>query len=169
MILIVVDSLIAVPRASGDDPEDCRQERNPADRRLQEFRSFGKSPAWAPARAGRLLTGAGKGVRPCRDRLPGETAACAQSRQLPGRGDIPHQAGAEPPGVRFRPPPESAREAALTLRSRAIGRGNGAEGRENRRFGGRRARNRDRIGGSEPGTGNNLQPTKPADPQDSCC
>ena len=29
----------------------------------------GASPAWAPARASRLLTGAGRGVRPCRDRL----------------------------------------------------------------------------------------------------
>lgn len=100
----------------------------------------------------------------CRIGWPREIAACARSRQLPGRGDIPHQAGAEPPGVRFRPPPESAREAALTSVSRAIGRGNGAEGHENRRFGGGQARNRDRIGGPEPGTGNNGRLAKPDGP-----
>ncbi len=110
----------------------------------------GASPAWAPARASRLLTGAGRGVRPCRDRLAERDSRMRQvaSTLAAGSSVILPRAGTGPPGVRFRPLPESTCVAALTFRSWAIGRGNGAEGHENRRFESRRARNRGRIGGA---------------------
>ena len=67
----------------------------------------GASPAWAPARAGRLLAVAGIGVRPCRDRLAGRDSRMRQVASTPRleRSGIPHPAGTEPPGARFRPLP----------------------------------------------------------------
>ena len=105
-----------------------------------------KAPAWAPAWAIRSLVGVGDEVRPCRIGWPGEIAACARSRQPAGWSVILHRTGTESSGVRIRPLPGSASVTALTFRSRAMGRGNGAERNENRRFEGRQARNRDESG-----------------------